>query len=148
MSLKAEVKVCIQKPLEEVFDALYNPEKLMGFFTTKQASAKLDEGTTVTWEFADHPGPFPVKVLKSEKNKQIILGWEAGENAGYNTTTTFTYSELNSSNTLVHIVEEGWKDETNELPQIIGNAQGWMHMACCMKAYLEYGINLRKGFFN
>ncbi|ALO24786.1 hypothetical protein LEP1GSC137_2235 [Leptospira borgpetersenii str. Noumea 25] len=27
------------------------------------------------------------------------------------------------------------------------NCQGWMNMSCCLKAYLEYGINLRKGFF-
>jgi hypothetical protein len=26
-----------------------------------------------------------------------------------------------------------------------GNAGGWMHMMCCMKGYLEHGINLRAG---
>ena len=26
-----------------------------------------------------------------------------------------------------------------------GNAGGWMHMMCSLKAYLEYGINLRAG---
>ena len=25
------------------------------------------------------------------------------------------------------------------------NCGGWMHMSCCLKAYLEYGINLRAG---
>jgi len=29
----------------------------------------------------------------------------------------------------------------------MANSQGWMNMACCLKAWLEYGINLRKGMF-
>jgi hypothetical protein len=27
----------------------------------------------------------------------------------------------------------------------VGNAGGWMHMMCSLKALLEYGINLRAG---
>lgn len=26
-----------------------------------------------------------------------------------------------------------------------GNCGGWMHMMCCLKAHIEYGINLRTG---
>jgi hypothetical protein len=25
--------------------------------------------------------------------------------------------------------------------------EGWTQMLCCMKAFVEYGINLREGFF-
>ena len=67
MELRFTVSVKIQKPVEEVFDSVYNPKKLSQYFTTAGASAPLDEGTTVMWEFADHPGPFPVRVKKVTK---------------------------------------------------------------------------------
>ena len=30
------------------------------------------------------------------------------------------------------------------IARCIEQTQGWMHFLCCMKAYLEHGINLRK----
>jgi hypothetical protein len=27
----------------------------------------------------------------------------------------------------------------------MGQVEGWTHFLCCLKAYLEYGINLRTG---
>ena len=32
-----------------------------------------------------------------------------------------------------------------DIAESYGNAGGWMHMMCCLKAFLEYGINLREG---
>jgi hypothetical protein len=29
-----------------------------------------------------------------------------------------------------------------------GNTEGWANFLACLKAYLEYGINLRKGGFD
>ena len=64
MELKFQVQGKIRKPVTEVFDAVYNPNKLSEYFTTGGASGPLDEGKTVTWEFADFPGAFPVHVEK------------------------------------------------------------------------------------
>ena len=30
----------------------------------------------------------------------------------------------------------------------LGNTEGWANFLACMKAYLEYGIQLRKGAFD
>src|SRR4051795_5732801 len=73
VELKFQVYAKIAKPVEEVFDAVYNPKKLSGYFTTGGASAPLDEGTTVTWDFADFPGAFPVQVRKVEHGRLIVL---------------------------------------------------------------------------
>ena len=43
--------------MDEVFDAVHNSDKLSGYFTAGGASAPLEEGATVTWDFADFPGP-------------------------------------------------------------------------------------------
>jgi len=47
----------------------------------------------------------------------------------------------------VTITEEGWHETEGGLRASYGNCQGWMQMLCAMKAYLEYGINLREGMF-
>jgi len=36
----------------------------------------------------------------------------------------------------------------NNLKWALGNTEGWANFLACMKAYLEYGINLRKGAFD
>ena len=66
MDLRFKVQSKIQKPVSEVFDAVYNPKKLSWLFYNRlEPAAPLDEGKTVTWEFADFPGAFPVYVNRS-----------------------------------------------------------------------------------
>jgi uncharacterized protein YndB with AHSA1/START domain len=157
MQLKFQVHTKIQKPLSEVFDAVYNPSKLSGYFTTGGASASLDEGTTVIWRFADYPGDAPVIVKKLVPNKQIIFEWDAYEPpetpgiiptpTGYKTTVEMTFESLDPNNTLVKISESGWRETQRGLDGSYGNCFGWSQMICALKAYLEYGISLRKGAF-
>jgi len=45
MDLRFTVQTKIQKPVSEVFDAVYNPKKLSKYFTTGGADGPLDEGT-------------------------------------------------------------------------------------------------------
>jgi uncharacterized protein YndB with AHSA1/START domain len=145
MELKFQVQAKIQKPVAEVFDAVYNPKKLSGYFTTGGASGPLKEGTTVTWEFADYPGAFPVYVKKAIENELIVFEWEAAER-GYNTRVEMKFESLGPDSTLVKISESGWRESKKGLESSYDNCGGWMQMACCLKAFLEYGINLRKGF--
>ena len=79
MELQFRVYGKIARPVAEVFDAVYNPSKLSGYFTTGGASAPLVEGSTVTWDFADFPGAFPVQVRKVERDRLIELEWKAGD---------------------------------------------------------------------
>ncbi len=82
MDLRFTVQTRIQKPVTEVFDAVYNPKKLTKYFTTGGADGPLDEGKTVMWSFIDSGvkiPPFPVKVKKLVRNKLIQFSWEASE---------------------------------------------------------------------
>lgn len=142
--LSFEVYIIVQKPVAQVFDAVYNPKKLIKYFTTQSASAPLDAGTTVYWDFADFPGKFPVYVRKSVKNKTIAFDW-ASVSGDYNTRTTFHFKRLGPRNTKVTVTESGWP--LKHLQHSYGNCYGWTQMTCALKAYLEYGINLRKGAF-
>lgn len=159
MDLKFEVSGRIARPVDEVFEAVVNPEKLSGYFTTGGAKGRLETGATVTWDFHDFPGAFPVEVVEVEKNRRIILKWEASEggpaegeeammtSAGYMTTVTMRFEDLGDGRTLVSIAEEGWRQTPNGLKASYGNCMGWSQMICAMKMWVEHGINLREGMY-
>ena len=137
----------IQKPVAEVFDAVYNPKKLSGYFTTGGANAPLDEGTTVMWAFAEPKvEPFPVKVKKVVKNELIEFWWESTE-GGYDTKVEMRFEPIDRNSTLVSISESGWKDTEKGVKSSYQNCEGWSQMAACLKAFVEHGINLRKGYY-
>lgn len=160
MELKFQVQMKVQKPVAEVFDAVRLPDRLSAYFTTGGASAPMEGGTTVVWRFADFPSDIPVAIQKVVANEQITFQWEASEGgeldlanntlpaaAGYNTTVEMRFTALGPSETLVAIGESGWRETAGGLGASYGNCQGWTQFLCCLKAWLEYGINLRQGAY-
>jgi uncharacterized protein YndB with AHSA1/START domain len=149
MELSFEVQIKIQKPVAEVFNAVHSPEKLSSYFTNGGASAPLDEGATVEWSFADTPGEtpfkFPVIVKNVVPNEMIVFEWEGSE-AG-NTTVEMKFESAGEDATLVKISESGWRENQNELSRSYMNCMGWSQMLSALKAFTEYGINLRKGAY-
>jgi uncharacterized protein YndB with AHSA1/START domain len=146
MELRFQVYGKIARPVAEVFDAVYNPTKLSGYFTTGGASAPLVEGSTVTWDFADFPGAFPVQVRKVERERLIELEWKAND-GDYTTRTRLEFEPLEGGATLVRISEGKWTETQQGLDASYGNCMGWTQMLCAMKLYVERGINLREFFF-
>lgn len=146
MPLGFRVSARIAKPVADVFDAVVNPRKLSAYFTTVGgASAPLVAGTTVTWW-----GGVSVAVDEVVPNKSIVLRWDstapAGE-ASYKTRVEMNFEPLDDGATLVTIAEAGWRAGEASLQKSYLNCEGWSQMLCCMKAYLEYGINLREGYY-
>lgn len=159
MELKFRVSARIARPVAEVFEAVADPAQLSRYFTTGGAKGRLETGATVTWDFHDFPGAFPVEVAEVEKDRRIVLRWEASEGSpadgeeavtasgGYHTTVTMTFEPLEDGRTLVTISEEGWRETGAGLKASYDNCGGWMQMLCALKAWLEHGINLREGMF-
>jgi len=146
MELKFQIQTKIQRPIAQVFDAVYDPKKLSAYFTTAGSSGPLKEGTTVLWKFADYPEEIPVSVKKVVRNELIVFEWAAMDRE-YNTRVEMRFEPLPANGTLVKISESGWKENQQDLNSSYSNCQGWMQMSCCLKAHVEYDINLRKGFF-
>lgn len=146
MELKFRVHSKIARPVAEVFDAVYNPDKLRHYFTTASASGPLEEGTTVIWRFADYPGDTPVEVKQVVPGKLIVFEWGASDGT-YNTRVEMTFEAVDAKTTLVGISESGWHETPSGLASSYGNCMGWTQMLCCLKAFTEYGINLRSGAY-
>jgi uncharacterized protein YndB with AHSA1/START domain len=146
MELRFQVYGKIRKPVAEVFDAVVNPKKLSGYFTTGGSSGALVAGSTVTWDFADFPGAFPVHVREVVPERLIVLQWQAAD-GDYDTTVRMEFEALDDRSTLIRISESGWKETQKGLDSSYGNCSGWMQMLCCLKVYAEQGKNLREFFF-
>lgn len=160
MELKFRVAARIAKPVHEVFEAVADPDQLSRYFTTGGAEGRIEAGATVTWDFHDYPGAFPVHVVEVVPDRRIVLQWDAAEgepldadgrpdvtNAGYQTTVTMTFTGLDDGRTLVEIAEEGWRENQGALDASYGNCMGWSQMLVALKAWLEHGINLREGMY-
>lgn len=144
----------ISRPVEDVFEAVVNPDHLSGFFTTGGAKGRLETGATVSWDFHDFPGAFPVQVVEVVKDQRIVLHWDAAEGSAEadasgrrQTTVTMTFAPLEDGRTLVRISEEGWSATPAGFAASYGNCEGWTGMLCAMKVWLEHGLNLREGFY-
>jgi uncharacterized protein YndB with AHSA1/START domain len=153
VDLRFKIAGRISRPVHEVFEAVVDPDELSRYFTTGGAKGRL-----VTWDFADFPGAFPVEVVEVEQDRRIVLRWEAADgaqsttdepvaDASYSTTVTMEFEPLDGDRTLVTIAEEGWRPTPEGQRASYGNCEGWTNMLCCLKAWLEHGINLRAGFF-
>lgn len=154
MELRFTVAGRMAKPVGEVFEAVVNPAHLSSFFTTGGAQGRLQTGATVTWDFHDFPGAFPVHVVEVEQDKRIVLRWDAAGEAAVpdrsgarQTTVTMTFEPTDDGRTLVRISEHGWSETPEGLTASYGNCEGWAGMLCAMKAWLEHGLNLREGFY-
>ena len=147
----------IAEPITGVSEAIVNPAQLSRYFTTGGAKGRLETGATISWEF-QFSRAFPVWVVEVEPERRIVLRWEANDgapsdgdaavtaSAGYKTAVTMTFEPLEDGRTLVSIAEEaqdrsGSQGILRELPRVDAP------MLCTLKAFVQYGINLREGMF-
>jgi uncharacterized protein YndB with AHSA1/START domain len=134
----------IQKPIHEVFEAIILPEKMSNYFIS-QSTGIMEEGKNLIWKFPEFNFECPVKVQKIEKDKYISFYWE---NSGVDLLVEITLSEKENNSTLVTISEKSMEINEAGLKWLSGNSFGWSNFLACLKAYLEYNINLRKGAFD
>ena len=148
MELKFRVFAYISKPVHEVFEAVADPAKLSQYFTTGGAKGRLEEGATVTWDFHDFPGAFPVHVLEVVPDERIVLEWKANEpDTDYNVTVTMAFKPTDDGRTMVEIAEEGWHETPAGLKASYGNCMGWAQMVAALKVWIEHGINMREDMY-
>jgi uncharacterized protein YndB with AHSA1/START domain len=141
-----EIKAALQisKPVNEVFDAIIDPVKMSNYFISK-ASGKMEEGKEVIWEFPEFDMNFPVRVRKIEKNNYISFNWDMD---GVELFVEITLTTRKGNSTLVTVTEKSRKNDEAGIKWLMGNTEGWANFLACLKAFLEYGINLRKGGFD
>lgn len=144
-NLRIRCAIQIGQPAAEVFEAIVDPEKMSNYFISS-GSGRMEAGRTLTWHFPEFEGGSPVHVDKIEKNTHIRFRWgEKGEEMH----VEIDLKPVSDGYATVVTVTEGEKpaDEAG-ISWLQGNTEGWANFLACLKAYVEHGINLRKGAFD
>ncbi len=140
------VQTKIQRPVNEVFDAIVNENTICKYFTEK-TSGPLLEGQRIIWTWGTY-GDFPVIVKKIAENELIHLEldsreWKKTEDKAYKVDIFLEMEPLDQGSTMLSISEQGWLTDESGLKGSHDNCSGWTHMAMCLKAFVEHGIDMR-----
>lgn len=131
----------VLRPVQEVFNAVIDPKKLAGFFISS-ASGPLVADRTVQWHFRDVGATLDVKVLEVTAPHRISFEWSASGAPGR---VSMSFQDRGPDRTLVEVVEDGFALTEDGVRRALQQTAGWTDFLCCMKAYLQHGMNLRIG---
>ena len=146
MEKKLEIKAAIQilKPTYEVFEAIVDPKKMCNYFIS-ESTGRMEAGKEIIWRFPEFDLSFPIKVEKIEPHQYISYYWETD---GIENLVEMTLTPFQNNFTVLTITEKDRIADESGIRWLQGNTEGWANFLACLKAYLEYGINLRKGAFD
>lgn len=142
--IEAKAKIQIGKPTSEVFEAIIDPTKMANYFIAK-GSSRMEEGKDLIWNFPEFTFDVPIKVLKVVPDTFVSFNWEPN-NADAVTEITLIPTKNNA--TIVSVREKGKQNDEEGIEWALKNTEGWANFLACLKAYMEYGINLRTGAFD
>jgi len=144
-TLEIKTGIVILKPVHEVFEAIVDPVKLSVYFISK-SNGRMEEGKNLFWKFPEMDMEFPVRVAKIEKDKYISYYWD--DRDGKELLVEMTLTPKENGSTYIVITEKSRDNDEAGIRWLKGNTEGWANFLACLKAYLEHGINLRKGAFD
>ena len=144
MKLTAKATIQIQKSKNEVFDAIVNPNKMNQYFIASSTGA-IETGKIVEWKFPEFDDIFPVMGGDLKQDEYISFDWSGGVD---DMLVEIFLEKGENDSTIVKVIEHEMNDDEDGIKQLMGQTEGWANFLACLKAYLEYGINLRKGAFD
>jgi len=140
MQLEVKTKIRIGVPVHEVFEAIVDPAKMSQYFIT-EATGPMEVGKSINWTWADYNATMAIAVQKIETDRLISFTWLG---SGVETMVTIELAAETDSITSVNIRESGWDKDDKGIRRLAEQTQGWVEMLYCLKAFVQYGINLRK----
>lgn len=142
--LQVKAALQIQKSAAEVFEAIVNPEKMKNYFIS-ESTGPMEEGRLLVWKFPEFEEEAPVRIHKIEQDKYISFYWDIDVEE---LLTEIELRPARNNSTVVQITEKSRKNDKMGIQWLQNNTEGWANFLACLKAYLEYGINLREGAFD
>jgi uncharacterized protein YndB with AHSA1/START domain len=129
----------IRKPVNDVFEAIVDPEITTKFWFTK-SSGRLAVGSPTRWDWEMYDVSIEVTATVIEPNRRIVIEWP-----GYSgpTTVEWTFASLENGTTFVKVTESGFTGNGDQLAKYVADStQGFTLMLAGLKAFLEYGVRL------
>lgn len=142
--LEIKTALQIQKPANDVFEAIVDPKKMSNYFIS-QSTGWMEAGKEIFWKFPEFDEQFTIRVDKIKMDNYVSFNWDTD---GKELLVEINLTSVNNNSTLVTITEKSMTNDKAGIKWLKGNTEGWANFLACLKAYLEYGINLRKGAFD
>lgn len=143
-ALEINVALQVLKPVSRVFEAIVDPAEMSNYFISR-SSGRMIEGEELRWGFPEFEEEFPIRVGKIEQDEYISYYWDTD---GKELLVEIELTPVDGEATIVTITEKGMDSDEAGIRWLMRNTAGWANFLACLKAYLEYGINLRKGAFD
>jgi uncharacterized protein YndB with AHSA1/START domain len=132
--MKNITKLKIEKPANEIFEAIVDPIKI-GNFWFSSSSERWEQGKAITIRYDEYKAEGQIEILEIETNKKIVF------HDFDNHTITITLEEQTPSSTVIVVIEDGFDENDPKLiEKLIDNKEGWVYALTCLKAYLEFGV--------
>lgn len=144
MKLTAKATIQVQKPAQQVFEAIVDPEQMRHFFIAG-STGRLETGKTVMWHFPEFPDAFPVTGKTITPFEYISFDWSGGAEGML---VEILLEARDGNATVVRVTEKEQAHTEQGIQWAIQQTEGWANFLACMKAWLEYGVHLRKGAFD
>lgn len=141
MDFDVKVRERMLKPVSEVFQAVVDPAKMSKYFISG-ASGPLEVGKAVIWEFADVGAKVAINVVEVSENKKIVYESSA---LGQPVRTTIEFTPDGADATVVTITDSKFALTEEGVKRALGQNAGWTYTLCGLKAFVQFGINLRTG---
>ena len=141
--LTAKASIQIQKTVNEVFSAIVSADKMNRYFI-ESSTGNLETNKTVQWKFSEFEDLFPVTGRVIKENEYVSFDWSGEPNM---LVEIFLQPQTDNS-TVVKIVEHEMEKTDAGIKQMMQQTEGWANFLACLKASLEYNINLRNGAFD
>lgn len=141
MTIDVNVRERILRPVSEVYDAFADPKKMANYFISG-SSGPLESGKSVVWEFSDVGAKVRIDVVTVEKDRMIIYESDA---LGTHIRTTVKFDPDGPEATVVTITDSSFEMTEDGIKRALGQNAGWTYTLCGLKAYVQFGINLRDG---
>jgi uncharacterized protein YndB with AHSA1/START domain len=135
----ARTGMLIRRPVDEVFEAVVNPEITTKFWFTG-SSGRLEVDKQVQWEWSYYDVSIKVDTKVIEPKRRIVIEWP-----GYSgpTTVEWSFEAQKDETTFVRVAESGFTGSGDDLVKYVAaSTQGFTLMLAGLKALLEYDIRL------
>ena len=142
-----EIKTALQisSPVQTVFEAIVDPERMTQYFIS-ESSGIMQEGRELEWKFPEFDEKVRIRVVQVTPNEYISFQWEGAK--AETLLVEMTLLAMPGDSTLVKITEGKMSLDKKGIKWLSRNTEGWANFLASLKAYVEHGINLRKGAFD
>lgn len=117
----------------------------MNQYFIASSTGAIETGKIVEWKFPEFDDIFPVMGGDLKQDEYISFDWSGGVD---DMLVEIFLEKGENDSTIVKVIEHEMNDDEAGIKQLMGQTEGWANFLACLKAYLEYGINLRKGAFD